>query len=94
MRRNQPRGQSVDAARFAVISTFALLGCAVAQGTLRAVLAFIWVILLVTALALEWSARRRLRQAQAAQAAKRSSRDRPPGAGGRAPSRTRARRAR
>jgi hypothetical protein len=64
MRRNQPRGQSVDAARCAVVSTFALLGCAVAQGTLRAVLAFLWVILLVTALALEWSARRRLRRAQ------------------------------
>jgi hypothetical protein len=91
LRRNQPRGQSRDAARFAVLSTFALLGCAVAQGTLRALLGFIWVILLITALALEWSARRRLRRAQAA---KRSSRDRPPGAGGRAPGRTRARRAR
>jgi hypothetical protein len=94
MRRNQPRGQSVEAARLAVISTLALLGCAVAQGTLRALLAFLWVILLVAAVALEWSARRRLRQAQAAEAAKGSSRDRPPGARGRAPSRTRARRAR
>jgi hypothetical protein len=94
LRRNQPRGQSRDAARFAVLSTFALLGCAVAHGTLRALLGFIWVILLITALALEWSARRRLRRAQAAQATKRSTRDRPPGGGGRAPGRTRARRAR
>jgi hypothetical protein len=61
MRRNQPRGQSVNAARCAVLSTFALLGCAVAQGTLRALLAFLWVVLLITALALEWTARRRLK---------------------------------
>ena len=60
MRRNQPRGQSRDAARCAVISTFALLGCAATQGTARAVLAFVWVILLIAAVALEWSARRRL----------------------------------
>jgi hypothetical protein len=61
VRRNQPRGQSRDAARCAVISTFALIGCAAAQGTLRALLAFIWVLLLIAALALEWTARRRAR---------------------------------
>ena len=94
MRRNQPRGQSRDAARCAVLSTFALIGCAAAQGTLRALLAFIWVLLLIAALGLEWNARRRLRAAQAAPAVKGSPRDRPPGAGGRAPKRTRARRAR
>jgi hypothetical protein len=94
MRRNQPRGQSRAAARCAVLSTFALLGCAVAQGTLRALLAFLWVILLIAALALEWSARRRVRQAQAAQAAQQRGRGRPPGAGGRASGRTRPRRAR
>jgi hypothetical protein len=62
MRRNQPRGQSVNAARCAVASTFALLGAAIAQGTLRALLAFLWVVLLIAALALEWNARRRLRE--------------------------------
>ena len=77
MRRNQPRGQSRNAARCAVLSTFALLGCAVTQGSLRALLAFLWVLLLIAALALEWSARRRVRQAER-----------------RAPSATRARRAR
>jgi hypothetical protein len=44
-----------------VLSTFALLGCAVAQGTLRALLAFVWVVLLIAALALEWNARRHVR---------------------------------
>jgi hypothetical protein len=77
-----------------VLSTVALIGCAAAQGTLRALLAFTWVILLSAALVLEWSARRRWRDEQAAQAAKHSPRDRPPAAGGRAVSRTRARRAR
>jgi hypothetical protein len=66
VRRNQPRGQSRDAARCAVLSTFALIGCAAAQGTLRAFLAFVWVILLIAALALEWNARRRVREAAAA----------------------------
>jgi hypothetical protein len=61
MRRDTPRGQSRNAARCGVLSTFALLGCAVAQGTLRALLAFVWVVLLITALALEWTARRRLK---------------------------------
>lgn len=61
MRRNQPRGQSVNAARCALISTVALLGCAVTQGSIRAILAFVWVLLLITAFALEWSARRRAR---------------------------------
>jgi hypothetical protein len=74
MRRNQPRGASRDAARCAALSTVALLGCAVAHGSLRAVLAFIWVILLIAAFALEWTARRRLREVQAAQAAKGGSR--------------------
>jgi hypothetical protein len=61
MRRNNPRGQSVNAARCAALSTVALLGCAVAQGSLRALLAFVWVVLLITALGLEWTARRRLK---------------------------------
>lgn len=61
MRRDKPRGQSVNAARCAALSTLALLGCAVAQGTLRALLAFLWVVLLISALALEWTARRRLK---------------------------------
>ena len=58
-RRNQPRGQSRDAARCAILSTFALVGCAATQGTLRALLAFLWVVLLIAALALEWNSRRR-----------------------------------
>jgi len=94
LRRNQPRGQSRNAVRCALLSTVALIGCAATQGTLRALLAFTWVILLSAAFALEWNARRRSRAEQAAQAAKRSRRDRPPGTGGRAASRTRARRAR
>jgi hypothetical protein len=77
-----------------VLSTVALMGCAAAQGTPRALLAFSWVMLLSAAFALEWSARRRWRDEQAAQAAEHSPRDRPPAAGGRAVSRTRARRAR
>jgi hypothetical protein len=93
LRRDQPRGQSRDAARCAVLSTFALIGCAAAQGALRALLAFIWVLLLIAALALEWNARRRMRAEQAPQDAGRSSRHRRPGAGGRAASRTQARRA-
>jgi hypothetical protein len=63
MRRGRSRGQSVNAARCGLLSTFALLGCAATQGTVRATLAFVWVVLLVTAVALEWSARRRLRAA-------------------------------
>jgi uncharacterized membrane protein YfcA len=90
LRRNQPRGQSRNAVRCAVLSTFALIGSAVAQGTPRALLAFTWVVLLIAALVLEWSARRRWRAEQAVQEAKR----RPPRAGDRAVSRTRARRAR
>ena len=43
-----------------MLSTFALLGCAATQGTLRAFLAFVWVILLIAALALEWNARRQV----------------------------------
>jgi hypothetical protein len=62
MRRNRPRGQSVNAARCAAASTFALLGAAITQGSARALLAFIWVILLIAGLALEWNARRRLRE--------------------------------
>src|SRR4051794_24661092 len=94
LRRNQPRGQSRNAVRCAVLSTVALIGCAAAQGTLRALLAFAWVALLSAALLLEWSARRRWRDEQAAQAAKPSPRDRPAGAGGRATRRARPRRAR
>jgi hypothetical protein len=90
LRRNQPRGQSRNAVRCGLLSTVALAGSAASQGSLRALLAFIWVLLLIAALALEWSARRRWRAEQAAQAAKR----RPPGAGGRGLSRARARRAR
>jgi hypothetical protein len=67
MARSRPaRGQSVTAARCAVISTFALLLCLVTQGSLRALLAFTWVALTITAMGLEWIARRRLRAAQAA----------------------------
>jgi hypothetical protein len=90
LRRKQPRGQSRNAVRCAVLSTFALIGSAVAQGSPRALLAFTWVVLLIAALALEWSARRRWRAEQAVPEAKRG----PAGAGGRAVSRTRARRAR
>ena len=87
LRRNQPRGQSSNAVRCAIFSTFALIGSAATQGTSRALLAFIWVVLLIAAVTLEWSARRRWRAEQAAQEAKRS----PPRA---AVTRTRARRAR
>jgi hypothetical protein len=76
MRRQQPRGQSVNAVRCALVSTFALLGCAVAQGTLRALLAFLWVLLLMTAFGLEWSARRRLRDEAATRGRQRRPRDR------------------
>ena len=61
MRRGQPRGQSLNAARCGLLSTLALLGCAVTQGSLRATLAFVWILLLITAFTLEWSARRRAR---------------------------------
>lgn len=60
MPRTAARGGSVNAARCAAISTIALLGCAVAHGSLRALLAFTWVSLTVAALALEWGARRRV----------------------------------
>jgi hypothetical protein len=63
MRRGRSRGQSVNAARCGLLSTVALLGCAATQGTVRATLAFLWVVLLMTALALEWTARRRAREA-------------------------------
>jgi hypothetical protein len=76
MRRRQPRGQSVNAVRCALLSTFALLGCAVAQGTLRALLAFLWVLLLMTAFGLEWSARRRVRDEAQKRARPRRPRDR------------------
>jgi Flp pilus assembly protein TadB len=75
-RRRQQRGQSVNAVRCALLSTFALLGCAVAQGTLRALLAFLWVLLLMTAFGLEWSARRRLREQAKTSAKPRRPRDR------------------
>jgi hypothetical protein len=90
LRRNQPRGQSRNAVRCAVLSTVALIGSVAAQGTLRALLSFIWVILLIAAWALESSARRRWRAEQAAEAAKRGPQGRPAGA----LSRTRTRRAR
>jgi hypothetical protein len=77
MRRKQPRGQSVNAARCAAASTFALLGAAIAQGSLRALLAFIWVILLIAALTLEWKARRRLRE-EPAGPVRRTGRETPP----------------
>jgi hypothetical protein len=89
MRRNQPRGQSVNAARCAAASTFALLGAAVLQGSLRALLAFIWVILLIAALALEWNARRRLRERPAAPVAQERSREEAPRTAGRTAGRTR-----
>ena len=76
MRRNQPRGQSRNAARCAVLSTFALIGCAAAQGTLRALLAFVWVLLVIAALGLEWSARRRVRAKEAAKDRSRRAGDR------------------
>jgi hypothetical protein len=68
VRRNRPRGQSPTAARCAAISTLALFGSIVAHGTLRALLAFTWVVLALSAFGLEWSARRRAR-AEAASAA-------------------------
>jgi hypothetical protein len=74
LRRNQPRGQSRDAARCAVLSTFALIGCAATQGTLRALFAFVWVILLIAALGLEWNARRGARAKEPAPAPKGRSR--------------------
>jgi hypothetical protein len=77
MRRNGPRGQSLNAARCALVSTVALLGCAVTQGSVRATLAVVWILLLITAVALEWSARRRVRTELAVQASKRSSKARP-----------------
>jgi len=45
--------------RLALVSTVALLASAVAHGTARAVLAFVWVLLALTAMGLEWTARRR-----------------------------------
>jgi hypothetical protein len=45
----------------AIISTIVLIASAALQGTARALLAFIWVLLVITALLLEWSARRRSR---------------------------------
>jgi hypothetical protein len=60
-RRRQSGGQSVTAVRCALLSTVALLACAVAQGTLRALLAFLWVLLALAAMGFEWSARRRAR---------------------------------
>jgi hypothetical protein len=77
MGRRQSRGQSVLAARCAAISTFALLGCVAAQGTLRALLAFAWVLLAIAAIGFEWVARRRL--ADAARAAR--PRTKPPASG-------------
>lgn len=57
--RRSPGGRSVAAVRLALVSTVALLASAVAQGTARAVLAFVWVLLALTAMGLEWTARRR-----------------------------------
>jgi hypothetical protein len=44
--------------RCAIVSSVALLGCLVAQGSLRAVLAAVWVLTAITAMGLEWNARR------------------------------------
>jgi hypothetical protein len=60
-RRRQPGGQSPTAIRLAIISTVLLVACAAVQGSARALLAFIWVLLVIAALVLEWSARRRSR---------------------------------
>lgn len=79
-RRRPARGQSVTAARCAVISSLALLGCLVAQGSLRALLAFVWVTTMIAGIGLEWLARRRVREAPAAATPKRAPRSRPPGA--------------
>jgi hypothetical protein len=68
VRRNRLRGQSLTAARCAAISTFALLGAVVFHGTLRALLAFAWVVLALSAFGLESSARRRVRAESAAAA--------------------------
>jgi hypothetical protein len=61
VRRRQLRGQSLTAARCAAISTFALLGAIAFHGTLRALLAFTWLVLALSAFGLESSARRRVR---------------------------------
>jgi hypothetical protein len=58
-----PGQRNLNAVRCALLSTLALLGAAVAHGALRSLLAFTWVVLLIAAFALEWTSRRRQRQA-------------------------------
>lgn len=60
-RRRQRGGQSITAVRLALVSTVVLVASFVARGTARSLLAFIWVLLVLAALILEWSARRRSR---------------------------------
>jgi len=68
MRRNG--GQSVNAARCAILSTFALVGYVLTHGSLRALLGLLWILLLIAAFAFQWQARRRWREEQAAQASR------------------------
>jgi hypothetical protein len=53
------RGRSLWAPRLLVLSTIALLACFALPGTARALFAFVWVALALSAMVLEWSARRR-----------------------------------
>jgi hypothetical protein len=47
------------APRLLVLSTIALVLCFAVQGTARSFFAFVWVALALSAMVLEWSARRR-----------------------------------
>ena len=53
------RRRSIWAPRLLVLSTVALVICFAVPGTVRGLFAFVWVALALTAMALEWSARRR-----------------------------------
>jgi hypothetical protein len=53
------RRRSIWAPRLLVLSTVALVICFAVPGTVRALFSFVWVALALTAMALEWSARRR-----------------------------------
>jgi hypothetical protein len=53
------RRRSIWAPRLLVLSTVALVICFAVPGTVRALFAFVWVALALTAMALEWSPRRR-----------------------------------
>jgi hypothetical protein len=53
------RGRSMWAPRLLVLSTIALVLCFAVQGAARSLFAFVWVALALSAMVLEWSARRR-----------------------------------